>query len=223
MVYHTLACDLSKGKIMTTSTSTNPALVSAYVAHAENVNATEWDFLRLTRGVAVRDIKASILEGRAVSGITLKDLTPTMAQHFETALVMLDKWETLPSTHTFSDVISLASRSERDKGAKEAREAIASAISLPKWEKAVPTQAQIKARKAGDKPAGDKPAGDKPAGDKAQALTADNIGDIILALADTLDGEKRARLVTTLVAVSKAIQLTPAPTPKKSRKAKVTA
>ena len=205
-----------------TESASVPMLVSTYKDIATAKNESVFGFVSMTSGYSVRQIQDSIKQAKKESGISLPELTPTKAQHFATLNALVAQFPDIESEITFSKAYAIAEKSDRAHGATKARELIAQAEDLEDYADSLP-----KTVRGANPPAGgaNPPAGgaNPPAGDKAQALTADNIGDLILALADTLDADKRARLVTTLVAVSKAIQLTPAPTPKKSRKAKVTA
>jgi hypothetical protein len=198
-----------------TESASVPMLVSTYKDIATAKNESVFGFVSMTSGYSVRQIQDSIKQAKKESGISLPELTPTKAQHFATLNALVAQFPDIESEITFSKAYAIAEKSDRAHGATKARELIAQAEDLEDYADSLP-----KTVRGANPPAG---GANPPAGDKAQALTADNIGDLILALADTLDADKRARLVTTLVAVSKAIQLTPAPTPKKSRKAKVTA
>lgn len=187
---------------MTTSTKAKATLapvsvlVEGYVRLALAKNESVFAWVATSKGYSVSQIKDSIKQAKKESGISLPDLTPTKAQHFATLNAIVDKFPDVESEMTFAKVYAIAEKSDRAFGADTARKNIASADSVESFVETLPVTVR-KPRIASET--------------ETQGLSADNVGDMLLALADSLDPAKRARLVSTLVAVSKAIQLTTKP------------
>ena len=171
-------------------------LVEGYVRLALAKNESVFAWVATSKGYSVSQIKDSIKQAKKESGISLPDLTPTKAQHFATLNAIVDKFPDVESEMTFAKVYAIAEKSDRAFGADTARKNIASADSVESFVETLPVTVR-KPRIASET--------------ETQGLSADNVGDMLLALADSLDPAKRARLVSTLVAVSKAIQLTTKP------------
>ena len=170
-------------------------LVEGYVRLALAKNESVFAWVATSQGYSVSQIQDSIKQAKKESGISLPDLTPTKAQHFSTLNAIVARFPDIESEMTFSKVYAMAEKSDRAYGAETARKNIASAESVESYVETLPATVR-------------KPRIASETETQAQALSADNVGDLILALADTLSPEKRSRLVSTLVAVSKAIQLT---------------
>lgn len=189
---------------MTTSTKAKATLapvsvlVEGYVRLALAKNESVFAWVATSKGYSVSQIKDSIKQAKKESGISLPDLTPTKAQHFATLNAIVDKFPNVESEMTFAKVYAIAEKSDRAYGADTARKNIANAESVDSFVETLPVTVR-------------KPRIASETETQAQGLSADNVGDMLLALADSLDADKRARLVSTLVAVSKAIQLTTKP------------
>jgi hypothetical protein len=179
------------------------SLVDGYVRLALAKNESVFAWVAMSSGYSVAQIKDSIKQAKKESGISLPDLTPTKAQHFATLNAIVAKFPEVEQTMTFAKVYGIAEKSDRAFGAETARKNIAKAESVESFVEILP--ATVRAPKI---------ASEKET--QAQGLSADNVGDLLLALADSLDSDKRARLVSTLVAVSKAIQLTTKPIKEKA-------
>jgi hypothetical protein len=171
------------------------SLVEGYVRLALAKNESVFAWVAMSSGYSVNQIKDSIKQAKKESGISLPDLTPTKAQHFATLNAIVARFPEVEQTTTFAKVYAIAEKSDRAFGAESARKNIAKAESVESFVETLP--ATVRAPKI---------ASEKET--QAQGLSADNVGDLLLALADSLDSDKRARLVSTLVAVSKAIQIT---------------
>lgn len=173
-------------------------LVEGYVRLALAKNESVFAWVATSKGYSVSQIQDSIKQAKKESGIALPDLTHTKAQHFATLNAIVDRFPDVENEMTFAKVYAIAEKSDRAFGTDTARKNIAKAESVESYVETLPATVR-------------KPRIASEAQTQAQGLSADNVGDLILALADTLSPEKRVRLVSTLVAVSKAIQLTSKP------------
>ena len=188
-------------------------IVNAYGEIALSSNANLWKFRAHADGLEVRDVSASIkLEIEQNGGIKVEGMTPSKAQDFPLIGAIALKFPAVMESETFATIASLAYRARLDGGTAPAFARLEKAKTFSSFAKAVPSQTQIKARKASEKAtetatefAGE--VTDTP----AQGLDLDTLGDDLLALAHHLTATERATLVKLLKGTALLItQLEPA-------------
>ena len=116
--------------IKATATATaNEALVSSYIATANEGNAGEWAFMHeaLKYSKSVRE--ASVKEAQKISSLSLPNITATSVQYLDTLAVILDQFPEVETSVPFKAAFSLARKYDKG-GAVEGRKVIKSAESI---------------------------------------------------------------------------------------------